>query len=89
MITHVWEYVTGITHRFHDGGGLMIVTHRDPDAVWIEYLHALVIDNDEDDVEKTRLIKRWSSSPLPAPDFTLAVAGATETVVVFPNAGCC
>ena len=30
MKVYIYEYVLGITNQWHDGGGLVIITDRDP-----------------------------------------------------------
>jgi hypothetical protein len=37
MKLYVFNYVGGITTSYHSGGGLMIITDRDPAEVWREY----------------------------------------------------
>ena len=81
MKAYVWEYTSDVTTNYHSGGGLLIVTERDPQQVWDEY-RTEPIDDYYADNELT--------VELPAPDLIYEVTGdAEEKLVVFPDSGCC
>lgn len=81
---YVYEDVIEISGSYHDGGGLVIVTDRDPADVWAEYAAK---ENDDDD--------RWGTSVRTSiadlnPDRVYPISGKfDEQLFVFPDAGCC
>lgn len=73
MKIYVWEYLDRLTDLCHLGGGLLIITDRDPLEVYQENLNGGLLE-----VEA-----------LPAPDYVYSADSDVERVVVFPDAGCC
>ena len=79
MKVYIYEYVERITHSYHDGGGLVIITDRSPlDA----YNESVKGEGDEGDASLRR-------DALPRPDNIIEAVSATERVHVLPDAGCC
>ena len=39
MKLYIWNYLGGLTDNYHSGGGLVIVTDRDPNEAWREYTY--------------------------------------------------
>ena len=83
MKMHIWTQISQVTDEYHDGGGVMIYTSRDPNEVWTEYLEAVakaLPDRYIEDVRKS------------LPEADVIIDGGVDTreqVFVFPNAGCC
>ena len=82
MKMYIWRYIEQVTDNYHDGGGVMIYTSRNPNDVWTEYLKTLeeVPHYDVEDVRKS----------LPEADVIIEGGADTEEqVFVFQDAGCC
>lgn len=82
MKIYVFEYVAPVTRNYHDGGGLVIITDRDPMEAW--RASELYVDPrkhygkaDEADID------------LSSPDAVYDVDADEERVFVFPDSGCC
>lgn len=37
MKLYIWNYLEGLTDNYHSGGGLVIITDRDPNEAWRDY----------------------------------------------------
>lgn len=83
MKTYIWEYLPGLTQNFHDGGGLVIITSRDPQEVINEHVEAY-----NDDEGNWR--EPMDDIKLPEPTFTYLCDPETEEkIFVFEDSGCC
>ena len=74
MKQYIWEYHAPITDRWHDGGGLMIITNGDYQEVWDKYFNELGLEGD---------------SKLSIPDLMFNIESDVERVLTFPDVGCC
>lgn len=89
MQIYVYEDVDVVSMGYHCGGGLVIVTGREPQQVWSEYVRG--------EIEATT----WKGSPFGTlekpvdrlPPYATAVYSDytidRERIFVFPDAGCC
>lgn len=87
MSIYIYELVDRITMNWHDGGGVVIVTERDPQAAWSDRLRGIAAahpsNSDYLDDAKIR-------QALPEADRIIQTpAGEVEQVFVFQDAGCC
>lgn len=82
MKIFIWEYVKELTHRWHSGGGLVVIAKDEERA---RVLASEYIDKEVQDEPYINLPKDK------APDliFEIANSQVEEKVVTFPNAGCC
>ena len=72
---YIYESVDGLTTMYHDGGALLILTDRDPQAE---------LEAADDWTERHKAPK------LGDPDRVIEVADTEEnSVLIFPDAGCC
>lgn len=89
---YVWKRIEGVTGRYHDSGGLLIVAESEEAAQeqWREWREKVKADpiglldypHLDSDLREA----------LPAPDFSLPIAESFNrepVLVMFPNAGCC
>lgn len=88
MKIYVYDNVDVVSMEYHCGGGLVIVTGREPQQVWSEYVRAQIEETTwggpfgtlEDPADRL---------PYPASaiyeDYTID----RERIFVFPDAGCC
>ena len=79
MKVYIYEYIENITENYHGGGGLVIITDRDPLDVFNEHVGERRADTGEP-------MRRDS---LPTPGNIVEAVSATERIHVFPDAGCC
>lgn len=73
MHLYIWNYIDGITHNWHDGGGLVICTTRDYGQVWKEVVPHGVKTQELPDPDHT--IKAHEDTE--------------EFYEIFPDTGCC
>lgn len=73
MRMFVWEYVDGITDRYHDGGGVVVIA-KDADRARDLLMATDGVSN-----------KNFTDEP----DFSTSVGTRKEKVFIFPDAGCC
>ena len=81
MNLYIWEYVEGLTDRYHDGGGVIA-------AAWTpeEARKAVIEHVREDRVDLADLRESLRHKP----DVTLSVVGdVNPRVIIFPDSGCC
>ena len=84
MKVHVWDYVEELTSNYHSGGGLVIVTDKDPQEEWDAYV------TDYNNETSNRYGHYPTDIVLPAPDVVYEVTGdVSSKVFVFPDSGCC
>ena len=85
MRLYVWNNIEGITDRYHDGGGVVMMTARPVQEVWDEYRERL--GNEWPD--HSRLVDVRTT--LPEADYVSEVAPKEnkELFRVFPDSGCC
>jgi hypothetical protein len=79
MKIYIWTYLEGVTNNYHDGGGVVIITNRDPQEVW-------------DDCREKPRADFWGDCPeleLPEADIVYTVDATEEKIIVFPDTGCC
>lgn len=81
MKLYIYKSVADITDRYHSGGGLVIVTDRDPVQVWNSQPN-LGLDKWGEGVAP------WTDE-IPEPDAVYEVGDASECLYIFPDAGCC
>ncbi|WP_067201191.1 hypothetical protein [Microbacterium sp. XT11] len=84
MKLYVFEYVAPVTRNYHDGGGLVIITDRDPLEAWRG--SELYVDP-----RKHYGKADWAEADidLSSPDAVYDVDADEERVFVFPDSGCC
>lgn len=89
MKMYLYEYVSNVTTSYHSGGGLVIITDREPLEAWEAHKARLILGEvdgeDEYDLEDLYDL----TDELPKPDLVLTVSGAKEKVFTFPDSGCC
>lgn len=81
MKLYLYTWVETVSGSYHEDGGVVIVTARDPNKVWSEHWEA---ENDGED-EYCRV----AASELGNPTLVCVTDVAEEKVFIFPNAGCC
>lgn len=73
---YVYDYVDGVTSNYHDGGAVLIVTDRDPQA--------------ELETMPNEWTDSRPAPKLGDPDLVLDVSPESENAVrIFPDSGCC
>ncbi len=70
----IWENVGGLTESYHDGGGVLVIAGS-LDAA----RERLKADN----------VKKDSEVFSQEPSYSVPVDAAEDTVIIFPDAGCC
>lgn len=83
MKLYIYNYLYNLTDNYHDGGGAVVITDRDPQVVLQE--HRLRERSDYYN-------KRDEEAQVDFEDVTpvvLEVDASEERVFVFPDAGCC
>jgi hypothetical protein len=89
---YVYENVDPVSTNYHSGGGVVIVTDREPEEAWADYVRdAFPITTDDrnyDRIDKHEQERFFDG--LTAPQFIAELAEDTpEMVTVFPDSGCC
>jgi hypothetical protein len=80
---YIYEYVGGISSSYHDGGGLVIITDRDPADVWREHVGPAKSSSSSYDLDPETLVGK-------TPDLVLDIGDQSpERIFIFPDAGCC
>lgn len=82
MKLYVYNYLYNLTDNYHNGGGAVVVTDRDPRVVLQEHREATRDDYYQD--EPLQEIGSEDVTPL-----VYEVAETEERVIIFPDAGCC
>jgi hypothetical protein len=84
---YIFENVDRISDSWHNDGGLVIVTDRTYDKAWQTYLQGVAAEHPSNRVYLDDAVIRQS---LPEPSYIYPLAAsAPESVMVFPDAGCC
>lgn len=73
MRAYVYEYVGNLTDAWHSGGGLMVITDRDPLAAFLASGEA---------------VEGFSELPEPDRVIAVA-ADEAPGIFIFPDTGCC
>lgn len=99
MKLYVYTDVKQLTDRWHAGGGLVIVTDRDPVDAYNGDLIVRATNEiqewewkslEETLQERTDFVAKLARTELPEPARVYDIPEAdTERVDIFPNAGCC
>ncbi|WP_431941618.1 hypothetical protein [Nocardia grenadensis] len=82
MKLYIYDYVSGINDSYHSGGGLVIITDKDPAGVWDSY--ATDLNREEGSELDTNAL--YDQTPSLVVDVSPAT---TPDIYVFPDAGCC
>jgi hypothetical protein len=84
---HVFENIDRISDSWHNGGSLLIVTDRDPGEAWRAYLQGVADEHESNAVYLDDATVRQS---LPEPTVTYELRETVaESVMLFPDSGCC
>lgn len=83
MKMQVWKSVEGLTDRWHDDAGLVVVSDRTPKVVLIESLL------NESVLVREALGPVYEKLDLSNPDLVLETDSTEEHLYIFPDAGCC
>jgi len=84
---YIYEDVEQITTNWHDGGRVVVVTDREPNAAWAAHLAAVAAEHPSNSpyLDETKITQE-----LPEPTRVIATPpGEPEAVFVFPDSGCC
>ena len=76
MKLYMWGSLPELTDYYHDDGGLVIITDRDPNEAWDSYA--------PDEYPRKGPLREF-----PEADAIMEVVSDKEQVWVFPDAGCC
>jgi hypothetical protein len=79
--TYVYDYVSGLTTNWHNGGGLLIITDGDPQDAWKEFRQEH-IDHEEYGADSLII-------ELPEPTLVYNCSGVEKQIFIFEDAGCC
>lgn len=83
MKTYIWEYLPGLTQNFHDGGALIIVTNREPQEVFDQYV-------EEYNEDEGNWREPMDTVELPKPTFSYSCdPKMEEKMFIFEDSGCC
>lgn len=88
MKTYIWFELEEISTRYHDYGGLLIITKNNPLEAWKTYIQnqiASVEEGDDWEIEQLQKLRQI----LPEPDLVYGCDAIDEKVYVFENSGCC
>lgn len=84
---YIFENIDRISDSWHNGGSVVIVTDRDPGETWRAHLQSIAAEHKSNAVYLNDTVIRQS---LPEPTVTYELRDTVaESVMVFPDAGCC
>lgn len=84
MKLYVYEYIEELTDNYHSGGGLMLITDRDPQEFYSEY----VASENTKNAERV-WIDKLPTPVLPEPTYVANTDATEAKAFIFKNAGCC
>lgn len=85
MKLYVYEYIEELTDRYHSGGGLMLITDKDPQEFYAKWVANSNANKSPEDAWKDDL----PMPVLPEPTYVANTDATEAKAFVFENAGCC
>lgn len=82
MRLYVYEYIEELTDRYHSGGGLMLITDKDPQEFYAEW----VANNN---ASKSGWEDNYPTTELPEPTYAVSTQATESKVFIFKDSGCC
>lgn len=79
MRIYMWDRIANLTHYYHSGGGLVIISDRPYQDAWDDYLGGIQQDEYDGPIV----------SILPEPDRSFGCDAEEEVVLIYEDAGCC
>lgn len=79
MRIYMWDMIDNLTHNYHPGGALVIISDKPYQDAWDDYLGGMQQDRYDEPIV----------SILPEPDRSFDCDAEEECVLVYEDAGCC
>ena len=81
---YIWKYISGLTTRYHNGGGALVVASSETEAKR-KLVSYITESNDEMMIGE---VHRTVDS-IPNANHMVPTTSSSGLVIIFPDAGCC